>query len=67
MGKEDEKPNVDRMIDANLRRVYDSVLQEEVPDRFTDLLRRLQSEDVPAGDGNGKEGADAAADRAEGE
>ncbi|NPD13929.1 hypothetical protein HOY34_01785 [Xinfangfangia sp. D13-10-4-6] len=28
-------------IDENLRRVYDEVLTEDVPDRFLDLLARL--------------------------
>ena len=30
-------------IDENLRRAYDAVLTEEVPDRFRDLLARLQT------------------------
>ena len=30
-------------IDENLRRAYDAVLTEDVPDRFKDLLARLQS------------------------
>jgi hypothetical protein len=33
-------------IDANLKRVYDSVLQEEVPDQFKELLDRLRAKDT---------------------
>jgi len=32
-------------IDANLKRVYDSVLQEEIPDQFKELLDRLRAQD----------------------
>lgn len=37
-------------IDENLRRAYDEVLREGVPDRFNDLLKRLRDGDVPSGD-----------------
>lgn len=30
-------------IDENLRRVYKQVLEEDVPDRFRDLLEKLKS------------------------
>ena len=30
-------------IDENLKRVYDEVLTEAVPDRFKDLLAKLQA------------------------
>lgn len=29
-------------VDDNLRRVYEDMLNDEVPDRFTDLLERLK-------------------------
>jgi Anti-sigma factor NepR len=32
-------------IDANLRRVYDAALQEEVPDRFRLLLQQLRDKE----------------------
>ena len=49
MATDDKNPNVDKLIEANLRRVYDSVLREEVPDRFAALLQRLEAgEDRPA-------------------
>ena len=34
---------VDRQIDENLRRVYDDVLNEAVPDRFLDLINDLKA------------------------
>ncbi len=32
-------------IDESLRRVYDDMLDDNVPDRFEDLLRRLREQD----------------------
>ncbi len=32
-------------IDDNLRRVYDEMLDDAVPDRFEDLLRQLREQD----------------------
>lgn len=43
MDEKEEKPSVDGMIDANLRKVYESVLNEDVPDRFAKLLAQLES------------------------
>ena len=64
MSHDDDKPSVDKMIDANLRRVYDSVLQEDVPDRFADLLRRLESGEATASaTEGGPSGPDRAGDR----
>jgi hypothetical protein len=49
MGTDDGKPNVDNMIDENLRKVYESVLQEDVPDRFAKLLDQLKAGEDAAG------------------
>lgn len=43
MDDREEKPNVDSMIDTNLRKVYNSVLNEDVPDRFAKLLAQLEA------------------------
>lgn len=36
-------------IDENLRRVYTATLNEELPDRFRDLLEQLKSKGVDKG------------------
>jgi len=43
MGHDEEKSNIDSLIDANLKRVYETVLNEDVPDRFSQLLDQLKS------------------------
>ena len=49
MTQDDKKPSVDSLIDQNLRRVYETVLNEDVPDRFTALLDQLRASE--GGDG----------------
>jgi hypothetical protein len=45
-------------IDENLKRVYDTALNEELPDRFRELLAQLKAQDVPGkGPGAGNGGA----------
>lgn len=52
--------SMEQMIDANLKRAFDDVLNQDIPDRFTDLLSQLRaSEGADKGD-------DAAEDRANG-
>ncbi|UWQ22456.1 NepR family anti-sigma factor [Jannaschia sp. W003] len=58
MARSDEKTNIDSLIDANLRRVYETVLNEDVPDRFSALLSQLRS-------GQDDQSADAPADQPE--
>jgi hypothetical protein len=41
-----KKSNVDQQIDENLRRVYNDALHENVPDRFTDLIRQLKESET---------------------
>jgi hypothetical protein len=53
MDSDDAKDGAGNMIDANLKRVYETVLQEEVPDRFAKLLAQLR-----AGEGQGAQDAD---------
>ena len=43
MTKKPSTSNLDDSIDENLRRVYQSVIQEDVPDRFKDLLDQLKN------------------------
>lgn len=42
MGDEQEKSKVDDQIDQSLKRVYSELLDEEVPDRFKELLQQLR-------------------------
>ncbi len=44
MVQDDRKKRLDQQIDENLRRVYKSTLEEEVPERFLDLLRKLKDQ-----------------------
>ncbi|HEY4942319.1 MAG TPA: NepR family anti-sigma factor [Rhizomicrobium sp.] len=52
----DQNPNRDkarairarqRVIGRELRRIYDGVAQEPVPDEFLDLLRKIDAKDEP--------------------
>ena len=47
MVKDDRKPHVDEQIDENLRKVYRKTLEEEVPERFHELLRKLREQGSP--------------------
>lgn len=40
----EKSPNskIKTQIDENLKRIYDDVLKEDVPDRFKDLLQQLR-------------------------
>ena len=47
MAQDDKKKRWDEQIDENLRKVYQSTLEEEVPDRFHALLRKLREQGRP--------------------
>lgn len=40
-----EKMMLRAQIDANIKRVYEEVVEEEVPDRFKDLIEQLRQKD----------------------
>ena len=42
-----DKPTLKSMIEENLRKVYQDLLQEEVPDRFKHLLEELRRSQTP--------------------
>lgn len=44
-GKSPEVVRGRNQIDDNLRRVYDDMLDDEVPSRFEELLRKLREQD----------------------
>jgi predicted metal-dependent hydrolase len=48
MTQDSAKSRVKEQIDKNLKRVYEDVLNEEVPDRFKDLLAQLRQKDQKA-------------------
>lgn len=45
MAQDDKRPRGEDTIDANLKRVYQETLEEEVPDRFKELLAQLKAQD----------------------
>lgn len=47
MAQSNEKAKSSAVIDENLKRVYDEMLDEKVPDRFIDLLAQLKAQDKP--------------------
>lgn len=45
MAVDPKKTRVTEQIDENLKRVYDHLLKEQVPDRFKELLARLKDKE----------------------
>ncbi len=45
MADEKNGSNYDQQIDENLKRVYQEIIEEQVPDRFQDLLNQLRAQD----------------------
>lgn len=43
---EDERTNLRRQIDENLRRAYAQELERDVPDRFQKLLQELRGKET---------------------
>ncbi|MCA0943279.1 hypothetical protein LCM08_26825 [Salipiger pacificus] len=43
-------------IDENLKRVYQDMLEEQVPDRFLDLIAQLRAQDDQSGAGGDETG-----------
>lgn len=39
--------DVHARIGSQLKALYDDVMEQPVPDRFADLLRRLEEQDIP--------------------
>ncbi|MFP7571169.1 NepR family anti-sigma factor [Marivita sp. S2033] len=42
MKQERKMSSLEQAIEANLKRAYDDVASQEVPDRFTELLNQLR-------------------------
>ena len=45
MAVDPKKSRVAEQIDENLKRVYEGLLKEQVPDRFKDLLAKLREKE----------------------
>ena len=45
MAQDKHKPQRDSVIDENLKKVYQDMLEQDVPDRFLDLLAQLKDQD----------------------
>ncbi|MFV2053511.1 NepR family anti-sigma factor [Aliiroseovarius sp. YM-037] len=43
--KNKEKDKIDQQIDENLRRVFQQKVDEELPDRFKDLIDQLKKQE----------------------
>lgn len=46
MKNDHRKPSVQQEIDDNLKKVYEQALQEDIPDRFRDLLAQLRDREM---------------------
>ncbi|WP_298858581.1 NepR family anti-sigma factor [uncultured Sulfitobacter sp.] len=49
MANQDKNTSRERVIDENLRRVYEEAMDEGVPDRFKNLLEQLKHQDTEQG------------------
>jgi hypothetical protein len=47
MAQDDRNRRLEQQIDENLRKVYEKTLEEDVPERFHDLLRKLREQGSP--------------------
>lgn len=45
MARERPKSGLERQIEENLRKVYKKTVEEDVPDRFAELLKQLKEQD----------------------
>jgi hypothetical protein len=51
---DDRKSALRSQINENLRRIYDTALEDEVPERFTQLLQQLRGVAAPKGAPDGR-------------
>ena len=54
MGQKNDKARQGQVIDDNLKRVYQDMLEERVPDRFLDLLAQLKEQEASDSRGGAK-------------
>lgn len=58
MAERAPKSKVRRHIDENLRRIYDETLNEQVPEKLTQLLEQLRRKVASSNGGGGDDGED---------
>ncbi|WP_460273614.1 NepR family anti-sigma factor [Celeribacter sp. ULVN23_4] len=46
MAQQKSKHELDEQIEENLKRVYQKTLEEEIPDRFMELIEQLKQQDA---------------------
>jgi len=46
MEREKTKSGLERQIEENLKKVYKKTIEEDVPDRFAELLKQLKEQDA---------------------
>ncbi len=56
MSDKKDKPALRNSIEENLRKVYQDLMDEEVPDRFKQLLAQLKDAQKAPADNDGGEG-----------
>lgn len=54
MGQKQDNTRQEHVIDENLKRVYQDMLDEKVPDRFLDLLAQLKTQGSEGNHGGAK-------------
>ncbi|MGR3435299.1 MAG: NepR family anti-sigma factor [Shimia sp.] len=62
MAQPPKTSRLEREIDENLKRAYDDVLKEDIPDRFTKLLDDLRAREAAARGGQDGVGSGVGAD-----
>lgn len=48
--KDEGSKSSNSLIDENLKRIYDDVVNEDIPDRFKDLLAKLKKQEDGVGE-----------------
>lgn len=56
MSDKKDRPALRNTIEENLRKVYQEMMDEEVPDRFKQLLAQLKNAQAAPADGDDGEG-----------
>lgn len=50
MSRDARTSRLQQQIDANLKKAYEEVLREDIPDRFTELLSKLRESEAASED-----------------